>query len=43
MGIKEIDELFNQIDKNNEIIEECDENLEAIEKLHKKIVESDGE
>lgn len=43
MGIKEIDELFDQIDKNNEIIEECDENLEAIEKLHKKIVESDGE
>lgn len=43
MGLEKIDELFNQLDKNNEIIDECNENIGAIEKLHKKIVESDGE
>ncbi len=43
MGLEKIDELFDMIDKNNEIIDECNENIEAIEKLYKKIVESDGE
>lgn len=43
MGLEKIDKLFNQLDKNNEIIDECNENIEAIEKLYKKIVESDGE
>lgn len=43
MGLEKIDELFSRIDKNNEIIDECNENIEAIEKLHSRIVESDGE
>lgn len=43
MGLEKINKMFEQIDKNNEIIKECDENIEAIVKLHNKIVESDGE
>ncbi|MDD3304351.1 MAG: hypothetical protein PHP54_05475 [Clostridia bacterium] len=43
MSLEHIDELLKIIEKNNEIVEECNENLEGIQKLYKKVSESDGE